>query len=298
MDQPFRSTEIENEINALRQAEQPFAIATVVRTLASTSVRPGAKAVLDAEGSILAGFLGGGCVRGAVRRAAASAISSGEAKLVSLRPGDLLEDVGVQPGDSRDGIEFARNGCPSRGIVDVFIEPVLPSPMLVIFGQGPVAKTLAQLAQPLDFRIHQMDAVAAEELPHLGKAIGQKFVVVATQGQGDAIGLNAGLDLDPNYLAFVGSRKKFAALSARLRSEGVSGDALSKVHAPAGLHIHASTPEEIAVSILAQVVLERRLHRQTASTEQINDGDVLVLDQSTRRDEPRLKPVAGQSAVG
>lgn len=115
----------------------PFAMATVVRTLAATSARPGAKALIDTDGNIIVGFLGGGCVQSAVRRATKEAIATGAPQLLSIKPEELLSETGVTPGEARDGIVYARNGCPSKGALDIFIEPVLPRPRIMICGARP-----------------------------------------------------------------------------------------------------------------------------------------------------------------
>ncbi len=121
-----------------------------MRTVDATSAKPGAKALLLADGTLVEGWVGGGCARAAVSKAAIAALAQGRPQFVSLRPEDLLAAEGVSPGDERDGIRFARNGCPSHGSMDIFVEPELPQPRLVIFGAGPVALALAELAARFD----------------------------------------------------------------------------------------------------------------------------------------------------
>jgi xanthine dehydrogenase accessory factor len=235
----------------LRDRGEPFAFATIVRTAGATAAKPGAKALLSADGTILQGWLGGGCTRGAVKRAALQALQQGVPQLVSVAPEDLLAEKGVAAGDAVDGVTFARNGCPSRGTVDIFIEPCLPLPQLVVMGASPVAQALAVLAPQFHW------AVAAgqpSERPN-----NPCFVVVATQGQGDLDALKAALGTNASYVAFVGSRRKFATLSEKLQAAGFDGPGLARVRAPAGLDIGAVTPEEIALSILAELVRERRI---------------------------------------
>ncbi|MGQ0565807.1 MAG: XdhC family protein [Gemmobacter sp.] len=258
---------IETEATRLRAEAQPYAVATVVRTLAATSAKPGARALILGDGSIIAGWIGGPCARGAVVRAATAAIASGRPQFVSLRPEEVLRDQGVEPGQERDGIRFARNGCPSQGSMDIFVEPVLPRPHLVILGAGPVALALCDLAARFD--LHRTLAAPGLADPTLADNVQDSFdlppgagppryVVVATQGRGDEAALRASLAAGAAQVAFVGSRRKFATLSARLAGEGVDTGLLAAVAAPAGLDIHAITPEEIALSILAQVVGWRR----------------------------------------
>ena len=264
----------ETVMAALRRRGEPFAIATVVRTVDATSAKPGAKAIILADGSIAEGWIGGGCARGAIGRAGAEAIRGGQTQFVSLRPEDLLAAEGVEAGQERHGIRFARNGCPSRGSMDVFVEPVLPQPRLVVLGAGLVAQALCDLAGRFDLH-RTMVAPGLTEgpaervqdglvLPTEAEGGGEnapgarRFIVVATQGKGDEAGLRAALAAGADHVAFVGSRRKFATLAERLIAGGMEAEVVRRVKAPAGLNIHAITPEEIALSILAEIILLRR----------------------------------------
>ena len=162
---------IETEATRRRAQAVPYAVATVVRTLAATSAKPGARALILMDGSIAAGWIGGGCARLAVAKAALAAIVSGQPQHVSLRPEELLEIEGVQAGEERDGIRFPRNGCPSNGSMDIFVQPVLPHPHLVILGAGPVAVALADLAARFD--LHRTLAAPGlnDHLPTRCKAV-------------------------------------------------------------------------------------------------------------------------------
>lgn len=241
----------------------PFAMATVVRTVDATSAKPGGKALLDREGKILLGWVGGGCARGAVGKAARDAITSGDPQLISLRPQELLENEGLAVGEVRDGVRFARNGCPSKGTMDVFVEPVLPLPDMVICGTGLVAMALASLAIRFDFKVtmHAAETVETDGDFKRGFAFDTGgFVVIATQGQSDLDALRAAASSDSSYISFVGSRKKFETLVGRLTAEDPNlAPVLAMVRAPAGLHINAITPDEIALSIMAEVTQVRRI---------------------------------------
>jgi xanthine dehydrogenase accessory factor len=254
----------------LKERGEQFVLATVVRTVSVTAAKAGAKAVILPDGRIGNGWIGGGCARGAVLRAAQAALADGRPRLVSIAPQDLLDELGVSSGEVRDGTEFARNSCPSQGTIDVFIEPVLPKPNLVICGSSPVAVALAGLARAAGFFITAA-ASAADHASFAGQADrlvdgfavpgpehGLRFIVVATQGRGDRDALRAALATDAAYVAFVGSRRKAAALRAQLAAEGVSEERLASFRAPAGLDIGAIAPEEIAVSILAELIAARR----------------------------------------
>ncbi|WP_299667932.1 XdhC family protein [uncultured Ruegeria sp.] len=245
--------ELSQTAQSLREQDKPFAFATIVRTVGSTAAKPGAKALLAADGTILEGWLGGGCARGAVKRGTTLALSTGEPQLISVAPEEFLAAIGVEPGTEQDGVTYARNGCPSKGTVDIFIEPCLPMPELIILGQSPVAKALLQLAPQFQWSI-----TASDDGTVLAQTNRRRFVVIATQGQGDLSALRAALSVKAVHACFVGSTRKFAALSEKLVGEGADPTGVAQIKAPAGLDIHAVTPEEIALSILAELVRFRR----------------------------------------
>lgn len=252
-------TNISHLARKMRDGGEPFAIATVLRTVGATAAKPGAKALLDAQGEILQGWIGGGCVRGALAKATQRAMTEGQPQFVSLLPQDLLDEKGVAAGDDIDGVRFARNGCPSKGSMDIFVELILPMPELVIFGTSPVAQALSKFAAQFEWAVRDGTPGSIASPLSTGAV---RMIVVATQGKDDLISLKAALDTQSSFLAFVGSGLKFSSLSEKLIAEGVSPDALSQVQAPAGLAIGAVTPDEIALSILAQLTAERRRHQR------------------------------------
>jgi xanthine dehydrogenase accessory factor len=254
---------------ALRQAQgQTFALATVVRTVSVTAAKAGAKALIGPDGSIEEGWIGGGCARAAVVKAARQCMLDGQSRLVSIAPKDALAELGAAAGEERGGVFFAKNSCPSQGTMDVFVEPVLPSPRLLILGASPVAVALARLAPSMGFDVAV--AAAPEEHErfgpgvrrHVGVAAAEAgenaFVVVSTQGAGDRAALKSAAAMDARYRAFVGSRRKAETLRSELAKEGVSEEALAAIKAPAGLDISAISADEIALSILAEMVAVRR----------------------------------------
>jgi xanthine dehydrogenase accessory factor len=256
-------------ISSMKQKGEPFALATVVRTVAATAAKAGAKAVIRPDGSVSEGFIGGGCARAAVLKAAREALADGKPRLVSVQPPDLLQEQGLTAGDERAGVRFADNFCPSRGTVDVFVEPVLPRPQLVVCGSSPVAVAVAELGRRIGFAVtvcapeaeQRAFAEADRRISGFGlpaDEAGARFVVVSTQGRGDEAALQAALSVKADYVAFVGSRLKADALRARLSGRGVAPERLADFKAPAGLDLGAITPEEIAVSILAEIVAARR----------------------------------------
>ena len=263
------ATDILDTISSRKALGQPFALATVVRTVAATAAKAGAKAVILPDGTISGGWIGGGCARAAVLKAAREALADGKPRLLSVQPPDALHDEGIPAGEERGGVRFAKNMCPSQGSMDIFVEPVLPRPQIVVCGASPVAVAIADLGRRIGFDV-TVCAPPADQAAfgEVGRRIegyalpvtepGARFVVVSTQGRGDEAALQAALAVDAEYVAFVGSRKKAEALKAMLAEHGIAPERLARLKAPAGLDLGAIAPEEIAVSIIAEIVAARR----------------------------------------
>ena len=266
---------------------EAFAMATVVRTLSITAAKAGAKALITADGEIEEGWIGGGCARSAVVKAARQCLIDGRSRLISIAPQDGLDALGVAPGEDRDGTLFAKNACPSQGTMDIFVEPVLPKPKLLIIGASPVAVALAAIAPTFGYAV----AVAAQprelerfpEGPQRIVGLGPPaaagagaFVVVSTQGAGDRAALEAAAAMPARYRAFVGSRRKADTLRRELAAQGVSADALASVKAPAGLDIAAVTSEEIALSILAEITAVRRRPERQGGDSRTPEGSLAM----------------------
>ena len=261
--------DILDRVAELKLAGEAFVLATVVRTVAVTAAKAGAKAVIRTDGVIDEGWIGGGCARGAVLKAAREALVDGQPRLISVSPEDVLAQHGVSAGEIRDGVRFQRSMCPSRGTMDIFVEPMLPMPEVLVLGSSPVALALVDLAGRFGFGVTacapgpELAAFGADQRGHEGYALPARFgancyIVVATQGKGDEAALRGALAVDATFTAFVGSRKKMAALRAKLAAD-VPAVRLEAVQAPAGLDLGAITPDEIALSILAAMVRHRRL---------------------------------------
>jgi len=245
----------------LKQADSPFALVTVVRAVSPTSAKPGAKAIVQFDGEIQ-GWIGGGCAQPAVIKSARQALADGRPRLIRISPG---KGAAVEEGI----IDFAMS-CHSGGTLDIFIDPVLPNPLLLIVGGSPVAQVLSGLAHRVGFDVMvACDGADRDAFPDATEAISgfdldplpttrSVFVVVATQGKRDQRGLEAALDTGAEYIAFVASKKKASKLRDKLRERGYSEARLNAVRAPAGLEIGAATPEEIALSVLAGTVQARR----------------------------------------
>jgi xanthine dehydrogenase accessory factor len=251
-------------IAALRERGEEFCVVTVVRTQHATSAKAGAKAVVLRDGAIQ-GFLGGGCVQGAVRRTAAAVLKDGRPRLIRVKP-----EVEISTPVDADGTELHRSFCPSGGTVDMFVEPMRRAPRLILCGSSPVATAVADFGARVGYRIavaaltgeHERFAAVEQsvtgfELAPLAIAASD-WIVVSTQGKRDREAL-AALASPADYVAFVGSRRKADVLLAQLREQGqVPADRLARLKAPAGLDIHGIEPAEIALSIIAEIVQRRR----------------------------------------
>jgi xanthine dehydrogenase accessory factor len=270
-----RASDILRIISTRKAAGEPFALATVVRTVAATAAKAGAKAVILPDGTISEGWIGGGCARAAVLKAAKDALADGKSRLVSVQPPDLLDQQGHTSGEEEGGVRFANNMCPSQGTMDIFVEPVLPRAQVIICGSSPVAIAVADFAKRAGFAV--TGCAPADEQAAFGDIDrriegyalpvdepGSRYIVISTQGKGDEPALLAALAVDADYIAFVGSRKKAEALKSSLAGRGISEERLAKLKAPAGLDLGAITPEEIAISILAEIVaVQRRKNGRT-----------------------------------
>ncbi len=246
--------------------EQPFAVATIVHVAGGASAREGSKAVIHGNGKVV-GWIGGGCTLGAVKKTAARALIDGRARFIRVRPSDgAVAEVGAD-----DRTEDFDSHCPTGGSIEIFIEPVLPRASLIVVGGSSVARALCDLGKRLGFAVTvaalSEDLELFSDFDHaiagfdLAKAIrpASSFVVVASQGRRDRDALRFALATESAYIALVASRKKSAKLKRDLCGDGLDRSAVARIRSPAGLDFGAVTPEEIALSILADIVRERRL---------------------------------------
>jgi xanthine dehydrogenase accessory factor len=231
----------------LRRRGEAFALATVVRCERPTSAKPGAKALIRPDGHV-SGWVGGACAEPVVAREALAALRDGHPRLVVL-----VGDGGRDPART-EGIVHYPMTCHSGGTLEIYVEPFLPKALLVLVGHGPVIETLATLAQSAGYDVATLpgEGVAAALR---GLTLGpDSSVVVATHGELDEDALTQVLATPTGYISLVASRKRAASVMATLRRRGVPPEHLGRLKAPAGLDIGAVTPEEIAVSILAEIV--------------------------------------------
>jgi xanthine dehydrogenase accessory factor len=260
----------------LEARNEPFVLATVVRVDRPVSAKPGDRAVVTPEGK-LSGWVGGSCSEPIVIREALAALSDGSPRLVRIRP------PGAAPGPAQPGVVVEVTACESEGGVEVFVEPRLAVPQLVIIGSSPIARTIAELARTIGYRVRAAVESPSERVPaavdqldlrELASAAlrTEDAVVVATMNRYDDDALEAGLATGAGYIGLVASRPRTERLLALLRSRGTAPEALDRVHGPAGFDLGPSSQPEIALAILAEAVSER--HRvKTEVTEEFCEPD-------------------------
>lgn len=263
-------------VHRMKREGDSFAVATVVRTLSVTAAKPGAKAIINQDGEVIEGWIGGGCARSAVVKAAVKSIADGEPKFVSIQPDEVLEEQGLGTGEEVDGRWVASNMCPSKGSMEIFVEPFLANPELIVVGACPVAASVCQLASLFDFKV-TLVGNSAEELrdnvvqrhrhwDDVPVEHAHRYIVVATQGAGDLNALKGALAVQSRHIGFVGSHRKMAHLKRKLEAQSCNAIALERIKGPAGLDIGGVTPHEIALSILAELVQIRRLAKPATSS--------------------------------
>jgi xanthine dehydrogenase accessory factor len=231
----------------LRSGRTPFVLATVVRAEKPASARPGDRALVLADGTI-EGFVGGECAESTTRAESLRVLSSGEAGLLRITPGSGSVD-------SPPGIRTVDNPCLSGGALEIFLEPVLPPALVVVVGDAPVAQALVRVGAALDHEVRVLDPgdERIRNSPELQPDVAG--VVVASHGRGEPAVLAAALRAGVPYVALVASRTRGAAVLAAL---DVPDELRARVHSPAGLDLGGGTAAEIALSILAELVKERR----------------------------------------
>jgi xanthine dehydrogenase accessory factor len=225
--------------DALAAERASFATATVVRRQRPSSVRPGDSAIVLGDGTI-EGFVGGACAEQSVRLHALRAIETGESVLLRIVPGD--DDAPAQ-----EGAVTVQNPCLSGGALEIFIEPRLPEPRIVVVGDTPVALALERIAREVGFDV-ELDLGAAGLAPYENDDLA---VVVASHGRGEEKVLEAALEAGVPYVGLVASVMRGSAVRESLQVPS------ERLRTPAGIDIGARTPEEIALSIVAEIVAER-----------------------------------------
>jgi xanthine dehydrogenase accessory factor len=231
------------EAGELTRRGEAFALATVVWRQGPSSGQQGSRAIITASGE-LRGWIGGACAEPVVLREARQVIAEGVPRLLLL---GTPEQFGAAV---PEGITVVPISCQSEGALEVYIEPVLPEPHLVVVGRSPMARTLTELATALGWRTALIDSPDFSA----SDADERSMVVVATQGHGDEEAVEQAVAARPAYLGLVGSHRRGAAVLGYLADRGVPADQLDRVRVPAGLDLGRTSHREIAVAVLAELV--------------------------------------------
>lgn len=232
----------------------PFATATVVRIERPTSGKPGDRGIVTLAGELL-GWVGGSCARPTVIKEGLACLADGQSRLIRLSP---------EPDDRADfeGITDLSMTCFSGGTMEIFIEPNPPRPRLIVVGDQPVALSLAALGRTMGYQVMAVgpsepgEGVESLAAPtEIGDHVHPlTFVVVATHGDHDEIALEAALEAGAPYVGLVASRKRAKSIGGYLKVRGLTEESLAALRSPAGLDLGARTSQEIALSILAEIV--------------------------------------------
>jgi xanthine dehydrogenase accessory factor len=254
-------SDIQEQAGRLSAEEEPFVLATVVAFKSPQSAKPGSKAIIKSDGSI-SGWVGGGSVLPIVRREAKKALQTGKPKLISISPEPAREDW--------QGVESFRMACEGGGSLEIYLEPVIPKPDLLIVGRSQVAQCVAELGRLLDFKVCLADPDATQEQIAEAEVLitdlngvrsrinANTYVVVATMGNADEEGLLSVVGATPRYLGLVASEKKARSLFQYLRENGATDEQLARIKCPAGLELGGDSMPEIALSVMAEITQVRR----------------------------------------
>ena len=294
--------DILDQAGRLRAEGEPFVIATVVAYKSPQSAKPGSKAIIKPDGSI-SGWIGGGCVQPIVVREAQKALNTGKPKLVSISPE-------ATHGDWK-GVEAYLMTCQGGGSLEIYLEPVLPKPNLLIVGSSPVAQILAGLGRLLDFKVCVADPEARQEqfpdadvvmtdFESLRSRIDTRsYVVVATMGNFDEEGLEAVVGTSPQYLGLVASKEKAKSLFQYIRDKGTPAEHIDRIKCPAGLELGGETLPEIALSVMAEITRLRRTVTEPA-VEPVKSSKVAslpVMQNTAESITENIDPVCGMTVT-
>lgn len=257
----------------LRTKGEPFVLATVVAYRRPQSAKPGSKAIISQDG-VVTGWVGGGCVQPIVIREAQKVLEQRKPNLIVISPDS------THPG--WDGVKEYLMTCQGGGSLEIYLEPMLPRPELIIFGQSPVAQVLAELGKILDFNVTVADSSQMNIRP-------QSYVVVATMGDGDEEALSAVAGCKASYIGFVASREKSSKLFQYLRENGIADQDLKQIKSPAGLELGAESLPEIAFSVMAEI-LQLNRQRESSTKSEKSKSQIPVLEIRTAID-----PICGMT---
>jgi xanthine dehydrogenase accessory factor len=242
-------------MNDLQQKQESFAVATVVDTYGSVSAKTSSKAIIDANGHVVTGWIGGGCAESSTCEQALECMKTNQTAMMEID----LDD------------EMLGAGMPCGGGMKVYVEPVLPEPTIWIMGHGKVAEVICAMGDILNYRIIVNDSGATwDKFPAAKQIINDDldysqltpkqndYVIIATQHKGDHESIKQALSCDAGYIALIASRKRARLVLDYLREKNFSEEEISRVVAPSGIDLGPQTPEEIALCIISEITLLRR----------------------------------------
>ncbi len=292
------SSDLDERLRDLRAHGEPFVRATVVRVQRPTSAQAGNVALVRRDGSI-EGFVGGVCAQHSLRLYSLQAIESGEPLLLRIMPDGPEDADGSRAGTGEvdageeiareDGAVTVQNPCLSGGAIEMFLEPFLPAPRVLVVGDSPIVEALKDLGARLG--LEMLAGGPRGERP----ATGDLALIVAAHGRDEVGALRAGVEAGVPYVGLVASPRRGRAVLAQLRENGVEEELVARIESPAGLNIGARTPPEIALSILIRVVEMRRardIHEGTLA-----DATGAANAAQSRGPQTAVDPICGMTVV-
>jgi xanthine dehydrogenase accessory factor len=290
------SSDLDERLRDLRAHGEPFVTATVVRVQRPTSARAGNVAIVRSDGSI-EGFVGGVCAQHSVRLYSLQAIESGEPLLLRIMPdgpqdaeGSRVDAGEVDAGEEvarEDGAVTVQNPCLSGGAIEMFLEPFLPAPRVLVAGDSPIVEALQEIGSKLG-----LEMISGGTEP---PAAGDLALIVAAHGRDEIAALRAGVESGVPYVGLVASPRRGAAVLDELRASGVAEELVGRIETPAGLDIGARTPPEIALSILTRVVEVRRARDTHAGT--LADATGSANASGSAAPQTAIDPICGMTVV-
>ena len=283
-----------DKLAELRKRNEAFVTATVVRREVPSSGKSGDKAIIDKYG-VITGWIGGGCIKGIILKETDDALKSGQSRLVKV--GQSLA------AEKQNGVVDYKMTCMSEGTIEVFIEPVLPSPHLIVMGKTAIAKALVKMAKAAGYRVTAVAAEATlttfEKVDELITQIkleqvnisSSSSIVVCTQGEQDEEALQEALKKECAYIGFVASRKKKAGVFENMQQLGIDKNKFDTIKSPAGIDITAKKPEEVAISILAEIIQVQ--NNRPINTEGFIEHNVENNNESSAKPSYYINPVCG-----
>jgi len=289
--------ELQNFINQ-NPRDEPIAMAIIVHREGRTSSKPGDKAIITAKGEVK-GWIGGGCTRGIIIKEAIASFQDGKPRLVKIQP--------TENTPKQHGVLYYEMTCMSGGTVEVYIEPIMPVSQIKIFGSSHIAKALCKIGKASGFGVTVISDHAEKEMfpdaddihalkDYDGEASEKDYIVVCTQGENDSNSLLKAINLNTDYISFVASMKKANSVFMGLKANGVTANQLSNIKTPAGLDINAKTAEEVAISILGQIVQTKRAEELIIEKD-LNMNELALSDNDDLYINPVCKiPISKKSA--